>query len=219
MGDYYSSFEGSALGRADNGAFLIGKFITSNRDVHFAVDNTTRPRALDICVDDGGVAFDQGAYENAAGTRNRMLIRTAATGAICVFGSVSQLKIAPVAFTTTGVGCAGLHAYLEIVASATVVGDFAAIRATVELAASSTQTSGVISALQIDATDLTGTSSGTLACIHVVTPAGTVNWDYFLQTGACPGFFSDSDVSCTANGRIAVCIGGTVHYIPVIAAT
>jgi hypothetical protein len=217
MADYYSSFNGLAFGPTSTGAFEIGDFATSNRDVKFALDSATRPAALDICCDDGGVALTAG--EVVRPLRARMLLRTAiASGAHSVFGAQSQLKIAAVSIANTSRGAGGLYAYLEIVAGATLTGDWTAVKAQADLEATATQSSGTISGVQIDSLDLSGTSSGYLACIHIPTPQ-TGTWDYLFHLGTTTGVTSTSDVACTANMRIAVLIGDSVHYIPLIAGT
>jgi hypothetical protein len=217
--DKFSSFEGMALARNSDGAFEIGEFKTSNHNTSFALDKTTRPFALDICADDGGTALTAaaGTGDNCAPIRARMLVRTdVASQALCVFGVHAQLKIAS-SVSSTGKGSAGLMAYLEVASAGTIVGDFAAIRAIADV--DGTQTSGVVSAIMLDSVSLGGTTSGTTACIYIPNPdSGT--WDYFLQTGSAPGFYGSTITkTVVSNGTLKVCIGGSVHYIPVTSGT
>lgn len=219
MADKYSRFKGIGLGPTSDGAFEIGDFATSNKDTFFALDAVTRPKALDICADDGGTAIAVGGGENVMALRSRMLLRTAiATGAITVFGAQAQLKVGPVSIVSTGKGSAGLWAYFEASGS-TLGGTFAAIRAVADVPSGATLSSGgILAGVMIDSMGLDGTTNGDLSCVYIPNPdAGT--WDYFLQTGNAPGFISSLGSGYTAVHKVACKIGGTICYIPLITGT
>lgn len=213
--EYISTVKGLALGPSSTGEIKIGLF-SSAGDNQFAL-SASLTKAFDVCADDGGTALTAASVRS---TRSRMLIRTAVSGSpdLSVFGLQGQLKVGAVAFTTTG-HVAGLWGYFESISGASLTGDFAGVYAMADLPTGATLASGaVLAGLTISSNDLGGTSTGDMACIYMPNPvAGT--WDYMLQTGDTPGFTSASDVAVTANLRIAVKIGGTVHYIPLMAST
>ncbi len=216
MADKYSSFGGLAFGPNSSGVFSIGEF-SSTGDNSFAIDASTRTKALDVCVDDGGVALTAGSMR---GIRGRFLVRTAIAGSpdLSVFGIQGHLKVGAVS-VTNGARFAGLWGYFESVSGSTLGGNYAGVYAMADLPTGATLSSGgVLSGLQIGSNDLGGTSTGDMSCIHVPNPV-TGTWDYLFQFGTASGVTSASDVACTANMRIAVKVGDSVHYIPLIAGT
>jgi hypothetical protein len=217
--EYFSSSNGVALGPSSSGTFEIGKFATSNKSTQFALDQTTTPKALDVCADDGGVAI--GAGSDVMAGRFRMLVRTAIAGSpdLSIEGLEGILKYAGVAVTSTA-NQAGVWAYFESVSGSSFGGNAAGLHAMVSLPTGATLNSGgVLSGVLITADDIGGTSTGTMAAIHIPNP-GAGTWDYFLQTGTATGF-TDSATrgAATSAGSIKVLIGDTVLYIPLLAGT
>jgi hypothetical protein len=217
--EYFSSFNGVALGPSSSGTFEIGKFATSNKSTQFALDQTTTPKALDVCADDGGVAI--GAGSDVMAGRFRMLVRTAIAGSpdLSIEGLEGILKYAGVAVTSTA-NQAGVWAYFESVSGSSFGGYAAGLHAMVSLPSGATLNSGgILSGVLITADTLGGTSSGTMAAICIPNP-GAGSWDYFLQTGDSPGFVeSTARTGTTSTRNLTVLIGDTVLYIPLIAAT
>jgi hypothetical protein len=219
MADKYSSFNGLAFGPTSTGAFEIGDFATSNNDVFFALDQTTRPKALDICCDDGGTAI--GAGSDVMPLRARMLIRTAISGTpdLSIHGLEGILKYSGVAVTAAS-NQAGVWAYFESVTGASFQGIASGLFAMVSLPTGATLNSGgVLAGINIGADSLAGTSTGDMSCIYIGNP-GAGTWDYFLQTGNAPGFIAAwTTTSVLGVHKMACKIGGTVCYIPLITGT
>lgn len=216
MADKYSSFGGIAFGINSSGVFSIGEF-SSTGDNFFAIDASTRTKALDVCVDDGGTALTAGSMRAA---RSRFLVRTAIADSpdLSVFGHQGHVKVGAVSVTNSA-RFAGLWGYFESVSGSTLGGNYAGVYAMADLPTGATLSSGaVLSGLQIGSNDLGGTSTGDMSCIHVPNPV-TGTWDYLFQVGTTPGFSSASDTAVTANLRWAVKIGDSVHYIPLMAGT
>jgi hypothetical protein len=222
MSNWYSSYQGIALGPDTDGAFKIGKFATSNKDVHFAVDDANCPKGLDVCVDDGGVMLDDAGGEQCMAIRGRTLIRTAISDSpdASVFGVEGILKFGAVTSTDTS-NQAGVWAYLETVSGSVVTGILSGLMAMVSLpSGAELAAGGVLCGVSIQSDSIGGThTSDNLSAIYIPNPAAGA-WTYFLQTGDSPGFVeSTARTGTTSTRNLTVLIGDTILYIPLIAAT
>lgn len=217
MADKYSSFQGLAFGPNSSGVFSIGEF-SSTGDNFFAIDASTRTKAFDVCVDDGGVALAAGSMR---GIRGRFLVRTAIAGSpdLSVFGIQGHLKVGAVSVTNSA-RFAGLWGYFESISGSTLGGNYCGVYAMADLPSGATLSSGaILSGVQICSNSLAGTSTGDMSAIHVPNPvAGT--WDFFLQIGSATGITDDTArTGTTSTHNLKVKLGATTFYIPLIAAT
>jgi hypothetical protein len=191
--------------------FSVGAFSSSTVGSGIAI-SSTRTKAFDVLGDDGGVALTAGSYQVI---RGRMLVKTAiTTGDISINAVLGHTKIA--VNTATGSYTSGVRGYVEVGGLFSTT-SAAGVRGMVDIPTGATIASGaVVSALQADSNDLTGTHTGKAVAVSVPNPvAGT--WDAFASFGSATGCLAGNTTRGADADSLLIIINGTTFKIPVYA--
>ena len=197
--------------RGSKGEFLIGEFASATAGKGQAL-SSSRTAAFRVYADDGQSALTAGTYR---GGISRLLLKTAVTAGVTAAGFQAQIKVAANAAVDW---LCGLWGYAE--ASGAAVSDIAGVRATVDIPAGCTISTGKKAAgLIIDSIDLAGTHTGKAAMIYAPSPTSG-SWDFLLALGGTPtGVIATKSSAMSllsATDRLIIQDGTVTKYIPVV---
>jgi hypothetical protein len=214
-GNYWKPYDNTVQSVDNSADVIIGdKSSTAYGGEWGHTLTATKPQNLLVCGDDGNAALSAIAYRNLWA---RMLLLSAQSGDVSIFGIQGQLKNTGV--DTSTANKAGVWAYYEAVSGATVATNSAALMASIDVPSGATIGAGTVSAIQTGG-DLGGTHTGKAAVLNIVNPsAGT--WDYCISFGSATGAVAANTANLGSNtltNVLKVRVGNTDGYIPILAA-